>query len=79
LKIPGVRAYKGQAANLISNNAVLEAALRIHSVEARHAAHLRYMRRNSQVPGGWKREAWITGKESGIASTAVQPSTMAKK
>jgi hypothetical protein len=41
----GVRAYKGQAANLISNAAVLEAALRIHSVEARHAARIRRMRR----------------------------------
>ena len=29
----GVRAYKGQAANLISNNEVLTAALQIHSVE----------------------------------------------
>jgi rubrerythrin len=70
----GVRAYKGQAANLISNNVVLEAALRIHSVEARHAAHLRYMRRNrpsALVVGNVK--PWITGKESGIATDAVQP------
>jgi len=41
----GVRAYKGQAANLMSNSAILEAALRIHSVEARHAARIRRMRR----------------------------------
>jgi len=41
----GVRAYKGQAGNLISNSAVLEGALRIHSVEARHAARIRRMRR----------------------------------
>ncbi|WP_400193598.1 ferritin-like domain-containing protein [Hymenobacter sp. B81] len=41
----GVRAYKGQAAELISNNTVLEAALNIHSVEARHASHIRTMRR----------------------------------
>lgn len=41
----GVRAYKGQAGNLISSDAVLEAALRIHSVEARHAAKIRRMRR----------------------------------
>ncbi len=41
----GVRAYKGQAANLMSNTAILEAALRIHSVEARHAARVRRMRR----------------------------------
>jgi hypothetical protein len=41
----GVRAYKGQAANLISNKTVLEAALRIHSVEARHASKIRRLRR----------------------------------
>jgi hypothetical protein len=40
----GVRAYKGQAANLMSNPVVLEAALRIHSVEARHAAKIRRLR-----------------------------------
>ncbi|MBD1396357.1 ferritin-like domain-containing protein [Pontibacter sp. JH31] len=45
----GVRAYKGQAGNLISNDAVLTAALQIHSVEARHAAHIRRMRNNA----GW--------------------------
>ncbi|MEO5816682.1 MAG: ferritin-like domain-containing protein [Gemmatimonadaceae bacterium] len=41
----GVRAYKGQAANLMSSSAILEAALRIHSVEARHASRIRRMRR----------------------------------
>jgi hypothetical protein len=41
----GVRAYKGQAANLMSQPAILEAALRIHSVEARHAARIRRLRR----------------------------------
>ncbi|AHM62878.1 hypothetical protein D770_23165 [Flammeovirgaceae bacterium 311] len=40
----GVRAYKGQAGNLIDNNDLLTAALRIHSVEARHAAQVRTMR-----------------------------------
>jgi rubrerythrin len=45
----GVRAYKGQAANLMSNDAILQAALQIHSVEARHAAHIRRMRNNA----GW--------------------------
>jgi hypothetical protein len=42
----GVRAYKGQARRLINNNDVLTAALQIHSVEARHAAHIRQMRRS---------------------------------
>lgn len=43
----GVRAYKGQAANLMTQPTILETALRIHSVEARHAARIRRMRRGS--------------------------------
>ncbi|MEM8557240.1 MAG: ferritin-like domain-containing protein [Bacteroidota bacterium] len=39
----GVRAYKGQVANLLGTD-VLDAALRIHSVEARHAAFVRSLR-----------------------------------
>lgn len=44
----GVRAYKGQAANLLAAKApgILEAALRIHSVEARHASRIRRIRRS---------------------------------
>jgi hypothetical protein len=46
----GVRAYKGQAGRLLingNNNAdvALESALRIHSVEARHASKIRRIRR----------------------------------
>lgn len=37
----GVAAYKGQAGNLISNDGILETALKIHSVEARHASEVR--------------------------------------
>lgn len=44
----GVRAYKGQAANLYAQgervNPTLTAALQIHSVEARHASEVRRMR-----------------------------------
>lgn len=66
----GVRAYKGQAGFLMSNNDVLTAALNIHSVEARHASHIRQMRKaNNQ--GDVK--PWITGNQSGIGSAAVQP------
>ncbi len=61
----GVRAYKGQAANLMSNNDVLTAALNIHSVEARHAAHIRQMRKANNF-GDVK--PWITGKNSGIGA-----------
>ena len=46
----GVRAYQGQAGNLMSNKPVLEAALRIHSVEARHAAKIRRLRRSTGAP-----------------------------
>jgi rubrerythrin len=72
----GVRAYKGQAPNLISNNDYLTAALQIHSVEARHAAHLRSMRKaaNLLVPQGTDVKPWITLNQSGIGSAAVQAS-----
>ncbi|MEO8764055.1 MAG: ferritin-like domain-containing protein [Ginsengibacter sp.] len=72
----GVRAYKGQAGNLISNNDYLTAALQIHSVEARHAAHIRSMRytNGSLVPAGVVVKPWITLNQSGIDSPAVQPS-----
>ncbi|MFB9865012.1 ferritin-like domain-containing protein [Rufibacter immobilis] len=60
----GVRAYKGAAPALISNNDVLQAALQIHSVEARHAAHLRRMRRD--MPSGVANlKPWITMKDRG--------------
>ncbi|MBA4140134.1 MAG: ferritin-like domain-containing protein [Segetibacter sp.] len=73
----GVRAYKGQAGNLMSNDEILRAALRIHSVEGRHASHIREMRnRNFKAPV----QPWITLNQSGIeglsaaAAAAVQPS-----
>jgi len=65
----GVRAYKGQAVNLKSNSAVLTAALNIHSVEARHASHVRTVR----AKNGASVKPWITGNQSGIASAAVAP------
>lgn len=37
----GVAAYKGQAPNLVGTGDVLQTALQIHSVEARHAAEVR--------------------------------------
>lgn len=40
----GVRAYKGQAGNLITDDYYLTVALRIHAVEARHAAKIRRLR-----------------------------------
>lgn len=40
----GVRAYKGQALNLMGAKDVLSVALRVHSVEARHASEVRRLR-----------------------------------
>jgi ferritin-like protein len=76
----GVRAYKGQAPRLISNNDVLQAALQIHAVEARHASHIRQMRRNlgQLIPNGVVLQPWITQAQSGIetgssgANAAIQ-------
>jgi len=71
----GVRAYKGQAGNLMSINEVLRTALQIHSVEARHASHIREIRsrRPSSLVVGMP-QPWITLNQSNIASPAVQPS-----
>lgn len=74
----GVRAYKGQAANLQSNRGALTSALQIHSVEARHASHIRQMRRGRAmlIPGGQTVKPWITLKQTGIdyspANAAIQ-------
>lgn len=57
----GVRAYKGQAANLIPSNGILTAALQIHSVEARHASEVRRLR-------GLK--GWITQDDRGAGMPA---------
>lgn len=64
----GVRAYKGQAGNVMSNKDVLQAALQIHSVEARHASMVRRMRANK----GWI-ELGSGGSGSGGMPTATNP------
>ena len=64
----GVRAYKGQAPRLIPFPAVLTTALQIHSVEARHAARIRYLR--AQV-NGVGQKGWITNSESGGLPAAI--------
>ena len=65
----GVRAYKGQAGNLMTNNDVLTAALQIHSVEARHASEVRRLRTRNGVD---TQKGWITGNSRGTLPSATQ-------
>ncbi len=60
----GVRAYKGQAANLMSQPDLLQAALQIHSVEARHASQIRRLRGE---------KGWIEGNDRGGLPEQAQP------
>jgi len=67
----GVRAYKGQAGNLMSAPSVLQTALQIHSVEARHASHIRQMRKAPAGGGVTALKPWITGaNDSGVPQVA---------
>lgn len=67
----GVRAYKGQAGNLLSNTVVLETALRIHSVEARHAAKIRRLRRQSTTSNTVVRySGTVRGGDAGAAGAS---------
>ena len=67
LEDTGVRAYKGQAGNLMSSPGVLQTALQIHSVEARHASHIRQMRRAAAGGGRTSMKPWVTGtNDSGV-------------
>ena len=79
----GVRAYKGQAGNLIDDPPTLEAALRIHSVEARHASRIRRMRRlaggagdtvrlSGTIRGGGAAAAGATGSPSAAVVAAFE-------
>lgn len=68
LEDTGVRAYKGATGDLLSRNEILQAALRIHATEARHAAQIRMMRRDAPsalISGDLM--PWITGDNSNIA------------
>ncbi len=60
----GVRAYKGQAPNVMADDFILTTALRFHSVEARHAAELRRIR---------GQKAWITLNSRGNLPAISQP------
>lgn len=57
----GVRAYKGQAANLLGTD-LLTAALDIHSVEARHASEIRRLR---------GQKGWVSGNMTSGVPAAI--------
>ena len=60
----GVRAYKGQAGRLMNDKPALNAALSIHSVEARHASEIRRLR---------GKKAWISGNSRDDLPAFTQP------
>lgn len=56
----------------MSSPSVLQTALQIHSVEARHAAHIRQMRKAPAGGGLTNLKPWITGaNDSGVAAAAA--------
>jgi hypothetical protein len=76
----GVRAYKGQAANLAANDAILTAALQIHSVEARHASEIRRLRGekgwiSGGVPAGFPLAAVYAGEDN-VTQAGIDLSTI---
>lgn len=87
----GMRAYKGGAPMLINNKDILESALNIHSVEARHSSHVRTVRRglaagqsgpgatgvlaDPNLPMNARPKSWISGTENGGPSPDTTPST----
>lgn len=69
LEDASVRAYKGQVQQLSIQSELLTALLSIHTAEARHAAHIRYIRRHHGTFGASDNlKPWITLDESGISS-----------
>ncbi|MDO1451106.1 ferritin-like domain-containing protein [Rhodocytophaga aerolata] len=73
LEDTGVRAYKGKAGEIKeagNPNDYLTVALQIHSVEARHAAHIRMMRRGA-AGGGIMQAGWISNAEANGAPQVV--------
>lgn len=85
----GIRAYKGAAplTAVMANATVLTAALNIHSVEARHASHIRSMRRAGAFltqttpsqgiaasPYSAAPKSWISGTDGGGAAAPATAS-----
>ena len=69
----GVRAYKGQAGNLLGNQVPLTAALQIHAVEARHASAIRYLLATKGFKGfnGQVIKPWISGSATVSNDTGI--------
>jgi hypothetical protein len=78
----GVRAYKGAAPLVMANKTVLTAALSIHAVEARHASHIRAMRRAGPTSSSPSQgvpiapytvvpKSWISGNDNGGAVPGI--------
>lgn len=68
LEDTGVRAYKGQVEYIQYDNFLLETALRAHSTEARHASHIRTIRRQR----GATVKSWVSPSDAPIvAATSV--------
>ncbi|MDB5240253.1 MAG: hypothetical protein JWP57_878 [Spirosoma sp.] len=89
LEDTGVRAYKGQAGALINDKAILQTALQIHSVEARHASEVRRMlgmkgwvsdtKQTTFKQGGVDLKTLNTGKSDDALREAFdEPLTMAE-
>jgi len=66
LEDTGVRAYKGQAGGLMGDPALLEYALQVHSVEARHASIVRKLL--GAATGNASIKSWITGNAGAPAA-----------
>lgn len=69
LEDTGVRAYKGQVEFVQSDNSLLETAVRLHSTEARHAAHIRTMRRQR----GATVKSWVSPSDAPITTAGSPP------
>lgn len=62
----GVRAYKNVITNVLPQRSALYNTIAIHSVEARHATHIRYSRQGVKP--------WVPGNQTNITQPASIPS-----
>lgn len=69
----GVRAYKGGAPTLMPNKDLLEAALNIHSVEARHSSHVRTVRRGLAAGQSGQGATTIAGDLNNLSGKTGRP------